>query len=55
MLLAEPAIISSGPVLARLWRNECLRIFHDRLISAGERQVSLNYLKIGQGAFTPGL
>ena len=39
MLLADPAIISTGAALARLWRNECLRIFHDRLICADDRQV----------------
>ncbi|KAK9868729.1 hypothetical protein WJX84_008574 [Apatococcus fuscideae] len=39
MLLADPAIISTGAALARLWRNECLRIFHDRLICADDRQM----------------
>ena len=47
MLLADPAIISTGPALARLWRNECLRIFHDRLISSEERQVT-RYIQAAQ-------
>jgi dynein heavy chain, axonemal len=34
--LASPAIVSSGPGLVRLWRNEVFRIFGDRLINQGD-------------------
>lgn len=40
LLLSTAPHFSTPEAFARLWRNECLRIFHDRLISAEHKQVS---------------
>ena len=37
MLLATPDVVTSLPVLVRLWRNESLRVFHDRLTTAEDK------------------
>ena len=33
---ATPDVITTGEQLVRLWRNECLRIFGDRVVSEGD-------------------
>jgi dynein heavy chain len=37
VLLATPDKFDRGAQVARLWRNECLRVFHDRLITVEDR------------------
>lgn len=44
LLLSSPEKFSSGKQLVRLWRNECLRIFHDRLITEEDRNIVANEL-----------
>ena len=38
LLLSTPERCATPGALARLWRNECLRIFHDRMISEEDKQ-----------------
>lgn len=38
LLLSTPAHFSAPDAFVRLWRNECLRIFHDRLICDEDKQ-----------------
>ena len=38
LLLSTPAHFSAPHAFVRLWRNECLRIFHDRLICDEDKQ-----------------
>lgn len=37
LCLSTTDVFSSTQSLVRLWRNECLRVFHDRLISAEDK------------------
>lgn len=39
LLLATPACFTTASQFVRLWRNEVLRVFHDRLISPEDKQV----------------
>jgi dynein heavy chain len=39
LLLSHPRVFDSGALFVRLWRNECLRVFHDRLITADDQAV----------------
>ena len=39
LLLASPACFTTASQFVRLWRNEVLRVFHDRLISPEDKQV----------------
>lgn len=39
LLLATPTHFTTSAQFVRLWRNEVLRVFHDRLISAEDKQV----------------
>lgn len=39
LLLATPTHFTSSAQFVRLWRNEVLRVFHDRLISPEDKQV----------------
>lgn len=39
MLLSSADCFLSAKDLIRLWRNECLRILHDRLISVEDKMV----------------
>ena len=41
LLLASPTCFTTAAHFVRLWRNEVLRVFHDRLISPEDKQVSL--------------
>eukprot|EP00003_Mantamonas_plastica_P006673 TRINITY_DN1548_c0_g5_i2.p1 TRINITY_DN1548_c0_g5~~TRINITY_DN1548_c0_g5_i2.p1 ORF type:complete len:3052 (-),score=1213.08 TRINITY_DN1548_c0_g5_i2:66-8516(-) len=38
LCLTKPDVFDSVEGFVRLWRNECMRIFHDRLISRDDRQ-----------------
>ena len=38
LLLSTPGRCATPAALARLWRNECLRVFHDRMISEEDKQ-----------------
>ena len=40
LLLATPNCFTTGTQFVRLWRNEVLRVFHDRLISPEDKQAS---------------
>ena len=42
LLLATPTCFTTASQFVRLWRNEVLRVFHDRLISPEDKQVSLH-------------
>jgi len=42
MSRATPAVISTTPEFIRLWRNEAIRVFHDRLISNEDRTFVLD-------------
>lgn len=39
MTFSTPDKIKTASQMIRLWRNECLRIFYDRLINDGDRQI----------------
>jgi dynein axonemal heavy chain len=39
VLLSTPEKFTTPVQLIRLWRNECMRVFHDRLISAEDRTI----------------
>lgn len=39
LLLATPTNFTTSAQFVRLWRNEVLRVFHDRLISSEDKQV----------------
>lgn len=39
LLLATPTHFTTSAQIVRLWRNEVLRVFHDRLISTEDKQV----------------
>ncbi|KAK3269901.1 Dynein heavy chain cytoplasmic, partial [Cymbomonas tetramitiformis] len=41
LLLATPDKFPDGASFIRLWRNEVLRIFHDRLISQGDKEIAI--------------
>lgn len=38
MLMVKPQQANTPEILARLWSHECMRVFHDRLISLEDRQ-----------------
>jgi len=40
LLLASPTCFTTAAQFVRLWRNEVLRVFHDRLISPEDKQAS---------------
>ena len=40
LLLASPTSFTTAAQFVRLWRNEVLRVFHDRLISPEDKQAS---------------
>ena len=42
LLLSTADKFSSAPQFLRLWRNEALRVFHDRLICQEDKQLVLN-------------
>eukprot|EP00798_Chlamydomonas_sp_ICE-L_P031818 gene31818-7022_t len=44
LLLSTPDKIKSAEGFLRLWRNECLRVFHDRLICAEDKQLVVHQL-----------
>jgi len=35
---STPDVYKNVGEFLRLWRNECLRVFHDRLISVGDQE-----------------
>ena len=39
---ATPDKIQTAGQFVRMWRNECLRVFHDRLINAADKDVVIN-------------
>lgn len=41
MLLSVPDTFTTGAEFVRLWRHECLRIFHDRLISTEDKELMI--------------
>ena len=43
LLLASPTCCTTAAQFVRLWRNEVLRVFHDRLISPEDKQASCNH------------
>jgi dynein heavy chain len=45
LLLSVPERYNSSQQLVRLWRNECLRVFHDRLISDEDKQIVQETIK----------
>ena len=40
LLMANPTCFTTAAQFVRLWRNEVLRVFHDRLISTEDKQAS---------------
>ena len=44
LLLSTPAHFTAPDAFVRLWRNECLRIFHDRLICDEDKQAGHTHL-----------
>jgi dynein heavy chain len=42
LLLSTPDLIKTVPQMFRLWRNECLRVLHDRLINVEDKQFVQN-------------
>ena len=44
LLLSTPDKMKSAEAFLRLWRNECLRVFHDRLICQEDKQLVVNRL-----------
>jgi len=36
--MTRPISIQTDEVFARLWANECMRVFYDRLINDADRQ-----------------
>ena len=36
--MTRPISVQTDEVFARLWANECMRVFYDRLISDDDRQ-----------------
>ena len=44
LLLSTPARCGTPAALVRLWRNECLRVFHDRMISDEDKQARLSLI-----------
>ncbi len=43
LLLASPICFTTAAQFVRLWRNEVLRVFHDRLISPEDKQASCKH------------
>jgi len=39
LLMSRPEKFDTGAKLVRLWRNECLRVFYDRLISVEDKKL----------------
>ena len=42
---SNPRAIASDDDMIKLWAHECLRIFHDRLVSDTDRQTWVDMLK----------
>jgi dynein heavy chain len=45
MCTATPDAVATGADLVRLWRNECLRVFADRLITSADEEFVSNAIK----------
>jgi dynein heavy chain len=39
LTLSTPDTVKTSAQMLRLWRNECLRVFHDRLISQSDKDL----------------
>ncbi|XP_042636525.1 dynein axonemal heavy chain 10 [Orycteropus afer afer] len=39
LVLTSPERFQTVPQMVRVWRNECLRVFHDRLINEADKQL----------------
>ena len=45
LLLSTPDKVPNAGAMVRLWRHECMRIFHDRLISKEDKEVVLGQIE----------
>uniref|UniRef100_A0A8C9J6D4 Dynein axonemal heavy chain 10 n=1 Tax=Panthera tigris altaica TaxID=74533 RepID=A0A8C9J6D4_PANTA len=44
LLLTDPGRFQTVTQMVRVWRNECLRIFHDRLINEADKQLVQDHI-----------
>ncbi|XP_075390744.1 dynein axonemal heavy chain 10 [Tenrec ecaudatus] len=44
LVLTNPGRFQTVPQMVRVWRNECLRVFHDRLINETDKQLVQDHI-----------
>ncbi|XP_006894689.1 PREDICTED: dynein heavy chain 10, axonemal [Elephantulus edwardii] len=45
LVLTKPERFQLVPQMVRVWRNECLRVFHDRLINETDKELVQNHIR----------